>query len=363
MSRRWYPFLLLVPLSIAAPRAGLPGWLVFFLSLGAVIPLAALISAATEQAALAKGPKVGGILNATFGNVPDLLVGYFGVREGLIDLVKATLIGGVISNTGLIIGVSFFVAGIRHRYPRFDAREAGRHTVLMLLAVAGMLLLSIAAATSPRIRETEGLSITVSVILLIAYLAYVAFSVFGIVGGTAVEPEKGESGRPAAEEAAPAEKESPRWSILRSGMVLFATTGALALVTDVLVSSVTPAVKALGWTEVFVGIVFVANAGNAAEFYTAVVMGLKGRLNLTLNVASGSSIQIAAFVTPLVVLISRAYHPMDLVFPTIELGIISVVVAIFAYISFDGETNWLEGLQLVAIYVMAAAVFFALPGG
>jgi len=172
-----------------------------------------------EQAALAKGPRIGGLLNATFGNVPDLLVGYYGVRSGLLPFVKATLIGGIISNTGLVIGLAFLVAGLRYGFPRFDSREAGRHTVLLLLAISGLLLPTLLAAAA-----------------------------------------------------------------------------ALAPVTNVLVDTVTPTVQTLGWTDTFVGIVLVANAGNAAEMYAAIAMACKGRLDLLLGVASGSSIQIATFV-------------------------------------------------------------------
>jgi Ca2+:H+ antiporter len=219
MSRPILVLLLLVPLAIFGEALGIPHAILFFIALGAVVPLAAVISAATEQAALAKGPRIGGLLNATFGNVPDLLVGYYGVRSGLLPFVKATLIGGIISNTGLVIGLAFLVAGLRYGFPRFDSREAGRHTVLLLLAISGPLLPTLLAAAA-----------------------------------------------------------------------------ALAPVTNVLVDTVTPTVQTLGWTDTFVGIVLVANAGNAAEMYAAIAMARKGRLDLLLGVASGSSIQIATFV-------------------------------------------------------------------
>lgn len=359
MPRFFYVLLILIPISIVGSRLGFPGWLVFFASLGAVIPLAGLVSMATEQAALISGPRVGGLLNATFGNVPDLLIGYFGVRAGLIDFVKATLVGGIISNTGLIIGLSFLAAGTRYRYPRFDSREAGHHTVLMLLASAGMLLPSIVSATVHPALHLEGLSVGVSVILLLVYLAFILFSIVGLEGPAPALSD--EEGRDVVEEAELTQGAGERWPIWRSALLLIVATAFLAPVTDALTGALTPAIQALGWTDRFAGIVLVANAGNAAEMYTAIVVAANNRLNLSLEVASGSSIQIATFVTPVVVLISLLFHPMDLVFTDLELAIMGLVVAIFAYVVHDGETSWLEGIQLIAIYVMAAAAFFVLP--
>lgn len=361
MPRLFYALLLLIPISLFGGRFGLPGWALFFVSVGAVVPLAGLISVATEQAALVKGPKIGGILNATFGNVPDLLVGYFGVRAGLTGFVKATLVGGVISNTALIIGMSFVAAGLRFRYPRFDAREAGHHAVLMLLATSGMLLPSIVSATVHPVPPLQGLSIGVSAILLLVYLAYVLFSIVGLGGRKAELPGELPIKRAGADQTEVTTDAEAPWPIWRSALLLIVATAFLAPVTDALTSAVTPAIQTLGWTDRFAGIVIVANAGNAAEMYTAVVVAARNRLDLALEVASGSSIQIATFVTPLVVLISLAFHPMDLVFTDLELAILGLVVAIFSYIVHDGEASWLEGSQLMAIYAMAAAVFFILP--
>jgi len=341
--------------------AGVPPWLSFFISIGAVVPLAAVIAAATSQAALTKDPRVGGLLNATFGNVPDLLIGYFGVRAGLLTFVKATLVGAIISNTALIVGLAFIAAGIRDGYTRFDAREVGGHTGLMLLAVGGMLLPSITAATVRSTPPLISLSVGVAIILLVAYVAYLAFSVFGLIGGPTTPGDPAMESDVIESTACVLEEQQQRWPFWLSVIVLLAAAGALAPVTGVLVASVTPTIRVLGWTEAFVGVIFVANAGNAAEMYSAVAMGTRGRLNLSLEVASGSSIQIATFIAPLLVLLSLPIHPMDLVFSPLELAIVGLVVAIFAYVAHDGEANWLEGAQLVAIYLMAAAVFYVLP--
>jgi Ca2+:H+ antiporter len=361
MSRLSLALLAFVPVSILGARLGLPGWLVFFVSLVALVPLAALIAEATDQIALRQGPRVGGLLSATFGNVPDVLVGYYGVRAGLIGFVKATLIGGLISNSGFIVGLSFLVAGLRYGFPRFDARDAGHHSILLILAVSGMLLPTVAFLSIPSPLAKDELSLTVSLILLVAYLAYLAFSVFGLVGRV-TQPAPADAGAAVQAEAAIVEPSEARWPVWLSVAVLLGATALLAPVTDALVGAVNPTIKALGWTDVFAGMVFVANASNAAELYTAVTVARAGRLDLSLSVASGGSIQIATFVTPLVVLISLFFTPMDLGFTATELAIVGVVVAIFSYVAHDGETNWLEGFQLLAVYVMSAAVFYFLPG-
>jgi Ca2+:H+ antiporter len=365
----WLRWLLLgfVPLALIGSLLGWPDPMLFFLSLIAVAPLAAVISQATEQAALVQGPRVGGLLNATFGNVPDLLVGYYGVQAGLISFVQATLLGGIISNTGLIIGLCFLVAGLRFRAPRFDAREAGHHAVLMLLTVGALVLPSIAAVTGSTPVPLERLTVMVAAILLLSYLAYVAFSIFGLVDGSRTAPAESDgktmpgNGQVAEARAEILAASTAAWPFGLSMLVLLGATAALVPVTNLLVATVTPMTTVLGWTDVFTGIVLVANAGNAAELYTAVATSLQGRLDLALSVASGSSIQIATFVTPLVILISLLSHPFSLAFPGEEVAILGLVVAIFAYVVHDGETNWLEGFQLLAIYAMAAAVFFVVP--
>lgn len=361
MPRLLLPLLLLAPLTIFSTALGFPSWLQFFLSLGAVIPLAAVISTATEQAALAKGPRIGGILNATFGNVPELFVGYHSVQAGLVGFIKATLLGAIISNTAFVTGLAFIVAGVAYGFPRFDSREAGRHSVLLLLAIGGLLFPSIIALTTPLHREIEEVSLGVSVILLIAYLAFLAFSVFGFVGGANPRPATLSAGTQAIRMAR-LTPERPRWPLAWSVAILLGAAALLIPITDVLVESVSPTVSRFGWNELFVGMVLVANAGNAAALYAAIAMARAGRINLVLGVASGASIQIATLIAPMIVFISLFIQPMDLNFNLLQLTILGLVIAVFALIAQDGQTNWLEGFQLLAIYVMAAAVFYFVPG-
>jgi len=370
---------LLLTVVAALFSAGL-GWsptLQFFLSVLAVIPLAAFIGAATEALADRLGGRIGGLLNATFGNAPDLLVGVFGVQKGLIPLVKATLIGGLISNSALIMGLCFMVAGLRFHKPRFDREEAGHHSVLILLTVAAVLFPSVGAidlcgsthcasvASSDTILH---ISIGISVALLIAYASYIAYGIFGLESLAHGTKEGRDARRLKQQAEAPGPATWPAWFAV---LVLSLATLALIPVTDILTGSVDPVTHVLGWTQVFVGIIIVANAGNVAEGYAAIRLAYQrggnspddqdSGLDLALGIASASSIQIATFVAPVVVLYSLTAHHMNLVFSPVEIAILALLALIFAYIAHDGETNWLEGIQLLVLYAMAAVVFYALP--
>ncbi len=368
--------LLFVPATMVAALAGSPRAAQFFLAVGAVIPLAAYISAATDALARRLGGKVGGLLNATFGNFPDLLVGIFGVQKGLIPLVKATLVGALISNSALIMGLCYLLAGLLYRRPRFNRLEAGHHSVLMMLTVAAVLFPSATAfvvcgrgtcSDSASAATIQGISVGIAIVLLVSYVAYVAYGVLGLesLGGQAAD---GGGTRFLQEPAV--EEHLPPWPTAFSIAVLGAMALALIPITDILTSGVTAVTEVLGWTQVFVGVIIVANAGNVAEAYAAIKFALRkpadpggdSGLDLALGVASASSIQIATFVAPVVVLFSLTAHPMNLVFTLVEISILALLVVIFTHTAQDGESNWLEGVQLLALYAMAAIVFYALPG-
>jgi Ca2+:H+ antiporter len=362
--------LVFVPATLIGGRLNWPAWIQFFLSVAAVIPLAGFIGSATEELADRVGARTGGLLNATFGNAPDFLIGFFGIQRGLIPLVKATLIGALISNSALILGVCYIAAGLIHGKPKFRRAEAGHHSVLMLLTVAAILFPSAGAmavcggtqcAAGAAAQQVQAMSIGISAALLVAYAGYVVFSIFGF-----------ESWRRPRVAAAPRSVAPGTWPMWLSVAVLMVATVLLVPVVDVLTGTVGSVTKVLGWTNVFVGIVIVANAGNVAEGYAAVSAAIQRRgspggegedsgLDLALGIASASSIQIATFILPLVVLLSVLFHPMNLVFGWVEIAILGLMVLVFNYIAHDGESNWLEGLQLLVLYAMAAIVFFVLP--
>jgi Ca2+:H+ antiporter len=361
--------LVLVPLTLIAAAIGWPSWLQFVLAVGSIIPLASFIGSSTEALADRLGGKIGGLLNATFGNTPDILVGVFGVQKGLIPLVKATLVGALISNSALIMGLCYLIAGLTYGRPTFRKDEAGHHSVLMMLVLAAILFPSVGALSGSHVASdtTQHISSAISVVLLLSYLAYVAYGIFGWerLGGA-----KAKAAKPPAAKHVPAEGAWPVW--LSVGVLVGATVGLIPI-TDILTGSVEPVGQALGWTDVFVGMVIVANAGNVAEAYAALKLarqragtrteeGGESGLDLALGIASASSVQIATFVAPIIVLYSLfTSHSMNLVFSPVELSILALLVILFTHIAHDGESNWLEGAQLLALYAMAAILFFALP--
>ncbi|HZU14894.1 MAG TPA: calcium/proton exchanger [Chloroflexota bacterium] len=335
--------------------------LLFLLSAVGIIPLAALIGKATEELGFHLGPAAGGLLNATFGNVPELLIATLAIRGGLLTLAQASIIGSVISNASLVVGISLFFGGVRYGLLRFSREDVGHHAVLMVLAVASLALPTLFVVTAPR-GNVEGLSIFVAILLVVTYVAYLMYGILGFRGGLRRTPddtfleEQGE----VVEEIIRSEG-GPVWSIRLSIVCLAAATVAVALVGDVLVASVRPVTHLVGISEFFVGVVIVPLVGNVAESLSAIQLAARNKIDLSFAVASGSSIQVAVFVAPILVIVSLLWHPMTLVFNPIEIAVLALIVAIFFFVSQDGESNWLEGLQLTIIYVMAAAVFYFLP--
>jgi len=352
----------LAPVAYGLSLVHAPEVLLFALSAIAVIPLAALIGKATEELAYHVGSAAGGLLNATFGNVPELIIGILAIRQGLLTLAQASIIGSVIGNASLVVGMSLFYGGIRNGTQTFDRNDVGHQSVLMVLAIASLALPSLFAATSPR-GNVQALSVFVAILLMVTYVAYLLYNIAGLRGGTRRDDDEGVlADVEEAYEQLVEDEGGPEWAWQRSVFWLGVATVAVAFVGEVLVSSVRPVTAALGISEFFVGVVIVPIVGNVAEHFAAVQLAGKNKTDLAFAVASGSSIQVAVFVAPILVLLSFLWHPMTLVFNPIEIAVLALVVAIFFFVASDGESNWLEGLQLMTIYVMAAAVFLFLPG-
>jgi Ca2+:H+ antiporter len=267
----------------------------------------------------------------------------------------------VIGNASLVVGMALFYGGMRNGILRFNREEVGHHAVMMVLAVASLALPTLFTATHPR-GNVEALSVFVAILLMLTYAAYMLYQFAGFRGG----PRNQEVDTFMAEEEEIVEElieeEGPEWSARLSLFWLAVATVGVVFVGDVLVATVEPVTVTLGISQFFVGVVIVPIVGNVAEHLAAVTLAGKNKADLSFAVASGSSIQVAVFVAPLLVLLSFIWHPMTLVFNPIEIAVLALVVAIFFFVSWDGESNWLEGLQLTMIYVMAAAVFYFLPG-
>ena len=345
-------FLAFIPITIALEflKPDAHTW-IFVTSALAIVPLAGLLGEATEQLAHRTSEGVGGLLNATFGNAAELIIALMAIRQGLYPIVKASLTGSIIGNILLVLGASVLAGGLRH--PRLNFNEQGARAQSTMMTLASIALIVPAsfhylAGAAGRPSE-QGLSFEISIVLLITYVFYLIFTL-----RTHKELFTGEE--------QPEPKEEP-WPIRRSVLMLAAVTAVLAWMSEILVGSVEPAARTFGMTSIFVGVVVVAIIGNAAEHSTAVMMALKNRMELSLGIAIGSSIQVALFVAPALVLASYLMgpHPMDLVFTPAEVLAIFVAVLITGQIAGDGESNWLEGVQLLAVYVILAMAFYFLP--
>ncbi len=350
MSRLFNLLVAGLPIALASRLLHGPEWLTFAAAALSLLPLARWIGQGTEHAASRVGSSIGGLLNATFGNAAELIIAIFALRRGLVDLVKASIIGSIIGNTLLILGMSAFVGGRRHGTQKFAVKSAGRHAAMMILAVSAMALPAVFATVEKSAFVREEVSVGVSILLLTTYAAYIFYSYF--------------SRRDREKEA---EEEIPHapgkaWSLKKSLLVLAGAVAGTAVASELLVHAVEPVSKSLGLSHLFIGLIVIPLVGNVAEHYSAIDFAYRNKMELSLSIAANSSTQIAVFVAPLLVLVSLLFRPMNLVFQPIELVTLFASSAIFAYISIDGETNWLEGVQLLALYLIAAVAFFFLPG-
>lgn len=344
---RLYWGLVAVPVSIVARILG-ADTLVFVFSAVAIIPLAGLMGRATEELALLSGPRIGGFLNATFGNAAELIIAIFLIGKGEIEIVKASITGSIIGNILLVLGAALFVGGLRHREQKFSASVAGMHSASLALAVVALIMPALFHAAAPKagFSQTETLSIGVAVVLMAAYICSLVFS---FVTHRGVLSEF-------------LEEEQAKWSRRSAIGVLAGATAFVALESEFLVHSLEEATEALGLSKLFVGLIVVPIVGNAAEHSSAVLLAAKNKVDVALEIAIGSSTQIALFVAPLLVFISLAAgHPMDFFFSTFEIAAVGVSAAIVNLIALDGRSNWLEGAQLMAAYLIMALSFFFLP--
>lgn len=355
----WLNLLLVfVPAAFVAEFAvHAPATVVFVVSCLAVIPLAGTMGHATEELAERMGEGVGGLLNATFGNAAELIIAVIALRAGLFDLVKASITGSIIGNILLVFGLSTLVGGLRYQTQSFNATAAAAGTTLLVLSVVGLLVPGVFHAivgNTARAAEHD-LSLRISIVLVITYALSLVFTLkthrYLYVGD--VTPEDDEPG-----DVHP----GPLWKPVA---VLAAATAGIAFMAEFLVGAATETARALGWSEIFVGVIVVAIIGNAAEHSTAVMMAVKNKMDVAINIAVGSSIQVALFVAPVLVLLSYAVapRPMDLVFSRLEVVAIAVSVLIMGYVAADGESHWMEGVQLLAVYAILGIAFFFLPVG
>lgn len=326
--------------------------LVFALSAAAIVPLAGILGKATEEISVRQGPAVGGLLNATFGNATELILALVSIRAGgeLLEMVKASITGSIIGNLLLVLGVAIVGGGMRYKTLSINPRAAGMSSSMMMLAVVGLVVPAVFARVKPNASPLllENMSLAVSGVLMALYGLGLLFSL--VTHRHIFNPE-------GAEEHA----EPPEWSVPKALTVLLVATGLVVMESEILVDAVKVLIESLHFSPIFMGAVVIAVVGNAAEHAVAVIVARRGQMELAFQIACGSSAQIALFVAPFLVFASLAMGtPINLLFSVFEVLAIVVSVVLVHMISQDGETNWLEGAQLLAVYAILCIAFYYL---
>ncbi|MEZ4415973.1 MAG: calcium/proton exchanger [Gemmatimonadota bacterium] len=341
---------------------------VFLASALAIVPLAGWMGRATEHLAERLGAGLGALLNATFGNAAELIIAIIALRAGLYDLVKASITGSIIGNILLVFGLAAFLGGFKRARQQFNRTAAANGATLLLLSAVGLVIPAVfhLVVGEGFAASERGLSLDISVVLMVTYVASLLFTLkthshlyLGIRAQSGPpEPAEGRSDSPGPEHA---HHPWPAWVAV---VVLVVAAALVGVMSELLVGATEEAAHAFGMSEVFVGVILVALVGNAAEHSTAVLMAMKNKMDLAINIAVGSSIQVALFVAPLLVFLSYVIgpQPMDLLFTTFEVVAVAISVLVMAQISQDGESHWMEGLQLLAVYLVIGIAFFFLPG-
>jgi Ca2+:H+ antiporter len=354
-----WPYLLapLIPIAVALELAHSSATVVFAASALGIIPTAALMGRATEELAARSGPGIGGFLNVTFGNAPELIIALFALGQGLQEVVKASLVGSILGNMLLVLGAAMFAGGLRRDKQTFNRTSAGVQTTMLMLAGGALLMPAIfelvegqglpapSAESIDYDSTVEHLSLAVAIVLIGTYVAGLFFSMK--THRSLFNPEY-------------EEEDTWGWSV-RTSMIALGVAGVLVgLMSEVLVGSISEASESIGLSEFFVGVIVVAIVGNAAEHWVAVLVAVKNKMDLAVNIAIGSSAQIALFVAPVLVIASffLGPYPLALVFNGFELGAILLAILVAHQVTTDGESNWFEGLQLLALYFLLGLAFY-----
>jgi Ca2+:H+ antiporter len=346
--------LLLIPVAVVLSHLAMPAPLVFLVAALAIVPLAGLIVHSTEQVAEHTGPAVGGLLNATFGNLPEMIICIVALRAGLIEMVRASLVGAILANVLLALGVAFLLGGRRTHVMTYNPTGARTYGSMLMLAV---ITLGVPAAFyrflgTGNPDAARGVDVGTSLVLLATYVCYLVYVV-------RTHPEFFSAHAPAA----PAGHGGAAWSLGRGLGTLVAASAGAAWMSEILVGAAEATGHALGMSPVFLGMVLLAVIGGAAESGSAIAMGQRNQPDLAVGIAMGSSIQIALFVTPLLVLLSMviAPAPLGLAFTRLEIGTLLLGTLIVVTTAGDGQATWFKGVQLIAVYLVIAASVYWLP--
>ena len=340
--------LIFIPISIVGKFLNFSPSIMFILAALSIIPLAGLMGEGTEEISFYTGPKIGGFLNATFGNATELIISFFALKEGLFEVVKSSIAGSIIGNILLVLGGSMLIGGLKHKNQKFNRNIVEVTSSMLLFAVIGLSIPAIFTHTlSSNLLNTkyEGFSLVVAIVMFVLYILSLVFSFFTHKELYAVNYE--EDGK-------------AKWSLKKAIIILIVSTVLRAIESEFLVSGVEDITAKLGLSEFFVGIILIPIIGNAAEHSTAITMAIKNKMDVAIEIAIGSSLQIILFVAPILIFLSLLFTPMTIIFNQFELVALIVSVLIANKVANDGESNWLEGAQLVAVYLIIAAGFFIL---
>lgn len=329
--------------------------LTFALAALSILGLAYVLGHATEQLGAAAGPRIGGIMNATVGNIGEIIIAAFLILDGKIEVVHASITGSIVGNLLLVVGASLLVGGLRNGVQRYDAQLTSMNAASLILATIGLIvpatfafLMGAGETTAPGDPEffsVESLTVGVAAVLLLTYAAQTWFFLRSPDSPAALQPAE----------------EEPAWSPRRSVAVLLAAAAALTVTSEILVKTLEPTVQALGVSEFFIGIILIPLIGNLAEHVVGITLAWKNRMDFSLVTSIGSATQIALFAAPVLVLFGLAVgSPVTLVFSPLEVVAVAVAVFIVAYLALDGRSNWVEGLQLMSVYLILAIAFFFL---
>lgn len=338
--------LVFIPISFIAKFLNASGTIMFLLSAASIIPLAGLMGECTEEISFYTGPKVGGFLNGTLGNATELIISFFALKEGLFEVVKSSIAGAVIGNVLLVIGASMLAGGLKYKSLKFNKEVNEVTSSMLLFAVIGLCIPALFThSVNPSLLNTryEGLSLFVAIVMIIIYVLNLLFSF--VTHKHLYESNVAHEG-------------TAKWSLKRAIITLIIATIFIAIESEFLVGGVESLTESLGWSEFFVGIIIIPIIGNAAEHSIAVMMALKNKMDVGLEIALGSSLQIILFVAPVLIFISLFFTPMSIIFNQFELIALIAAVLIANKVANDGEANWLEGVQLIAVYLIIAACFF-----
>lgn len=352
-----YLLLTLTPLALALDYLAVNPVLVFSISALAIVPLASLLGEATENLARYLGPTIGGLLNATFGNAPEIIISMLTLSKGLVDVVKAAITGSIIGVLLLSLGLAMVVAGTRTKTPTFNAASASTSAGLLMVAGTALIVPTLFHHSSAKTPGTDSfeLSLAVAIILLVVYVLSLVFTLVthrDLFQGQPVNKDPENEGLP----------DEPQWTMRTATGVLVAVTIAVAFVSGALTNALSPTIEILGLTPAFAGVILLAAVGNASDILNSIGFARKNKMDLAFGLATSAGTQVALLVVPVLVLGGYVMgQPMDLLFTEIEIAAIVLAILIVRHVASDGECYWIEGVMLLAVYLILAVGFFFAP--